>query len=93
MKSWNKPVVMDGHGRLTLPAEIRRELGIEGEAQFVVEMDESGILLRPALTIPREDRWAYTAAHREELARALADVKAGRVRSWDGDLESPRQAG
>jgi bifunctional DNA-binding transcriptional regulator/antitoxin component of YhaV-PrlF toxin-antitoxin module len=79
MKSLKKPVLMDASGRLTMPAEARRELGLEGEVQFVVEIGESEIVLRPAVTIAKEDSWAYRPDHRALLARALADVNEGRV--------------
>jgi len=62
-----------------MPAEARRELGLEGEVQFVVEIGESEIVLRPAVTIAKEDSWAYRPDHRALLARALADVNEGRV--------------
>jgi len=62
-----------------MPAEARRELRLEGEVQFVVEVGEGEIVLRPAMTIPREDAWAHTPEHRDLLARALEDVRNGRI--------------
>lgn len=42
-------------GTLTLPAGIRKALGISGKQQMIVETTESGeILLRPASLIPVE---------------------------------------
>ena len=72
-------MLMDASGRLTMPAEARRELGLEGEVQFVLEVGDNEIVLRPAVTIAREDSWAYRPDHRTLLARALADVHEGRV--------------
>ncbi len=79
MKTLSKPVVMDPSGRLTMPAEARRELRLKGEIQFVVEVREGAIVLRPAVTIAREDAWAHTPEHRSLLARALDDVRNGRI--------------
>jgi bifunctional DNA-binding transcriptional regulator/antitoxin component of YhaV-PrlF toxin-antitoxin module len=79
VKTLSKPVLMDPSGRLTMPAEARRELRLEGEIQFVVEVGEGEIVLRPAVTIAREDAWAHTPEHRELLSRALEDVRRGRV--------------
>lgn len=79
VKTLSKPVVMDPSGRLTLPAEARRELQLEGEIQFVVEVGEGEIVLRPGVTIARKDAWAHTPEHRALLARALDDVRNGRV--------------
>ncbi|HEX9697591.1 MAG TPA: AbrB/MazE/SpoVT family DNA-binding domain-containing protein [Actinomycetota bacterium] len=74
-------VSMSDTGRLTLPAETRRELGLDGEAEFEVEVDRENdaLILRPAVVLRREDAWAYTAKHRRLLARAHADSRAGRV--------------
>ncbi|MGK2964172.1 MAG: AbrB/MazE/SpoVT family DNA-binding domain-containing protein [Tepidiformaceae bacterium] len=76
-------VTMNSAGRITVPAEARRELGLAGEAEFEMEVDAANdaIILRPALVLRRDDAWAYTAEHREALARAHADAREGRVRS------------
>lgn len=74
---------MSKTGRITLPAEIRRALDLDGEAEFLVEESEQGegILLRPVVTMLREDAWAYTAEHRNRLERAIEDSREGRIRS------------
>ncbi len=76
-------VTMSKSGRITLPAEIRRALDLDGEAEFLVEESEQGegILLRPVVTMLREDAWAYTAEHRNRLERAIEDSREGRIRS------------
>ena len=76
-------VVMNAEGRLTLPASIRREIGVTGDSPFEVEVVDGNVLLRPAVVVPREDAWAYTAEHRALVARARADVAAGKVLSLD----------
>lgn len=71
---------MTATGRLTVPASVRRELGLEAEAQLELELTDDGMLLRPAVVLPREDAWAYTTEHRRVLARAHRDSREGRVR-------------
>jgi len=73
---------MNNAGRLTLPAETRRALGIDGAAEFEVEVDEQSdaLILRPAIVLRREDAWAYTPEHRALLAKAHEDSRRGRVR-------------
>jgi AbrB family looped-hinge helix DNA binding protein len=66
-------------GRVTLPADIRRRLGINNGSQLEVKVVDDAINLRRATVIPEEDRWAYTPEALASLRRALADVKAGRV--------------
>lgn len=72
---------MNDTGRLTVPAEARRALGLEGETEFEVEADLShdALILRPVVTLLREDAWAYTPEHRATLRRARADARAGDV--------------
>ena len=70
---------MSESGRLTLPIEVRRRLGLEGESEVEVEVEGEAIVLRPAVVLRREDAWAYTPEHRALLSRAHADSREGRV--------------
>lgn len=74
---------MNAQGRLTVPADARKALGLDGETQFQAEVRDGALLLRPAVLVPREDSWAYTPEHRALLARALEDSAAGRTRKLD----------
>jgi hypothetical protein len=57
-----------------------------GETEFDVEVTERGsVTLRPVVVIPRDDAWAYTAEHLADVARALADIREGRVRQRSDD--------
>jgi len=81
-------VSMNAQGRLTVPAEARRALHVEGETPFEIEVTEHEIILRPALVIPREDAWAYTPEHLAQIEQADADARAGRiVRMTECELE------
>jgi bifunctional DNA-binding transcriptional regulator/antitoxin component of YhaV-PrlF toxin-antitoxin module len=73
-------VSMRADGRLTVPASARRALGLDGEVQFEVEVNQDSLVLRPAVVLPREDAWAYTPEHRRLLERAHQDSREGRVR-------------
>ena len=82
---------MNEGGRLTLPAEVRRLLGLEGPVEFEVEVDEvhDALILRPVVALRREDAWAYTPEHRDLLARAHRDSREGRVRELaESELEA-----
>jgi len=76
-----KIAVMSKSGRLTLPAEARRALGLDSETEFEIEVDsaQDALILRPAVVLRREDAWAYTTEHRALLRRAHADSREGRV--------------
>lgn len=73
-------VSMNSEGRLTVPASMRRELGLEGDAQFEAEVAGGHLVLRPVVVLPLEDAWAYTPEHRRLLERAHRDSREGRVR-------------
>lgn len=83
-----RTVTMSANGRLTLPAEVRQKLGLAGEAEFDVEVtDHDSVTLRPVVVLPRDDAWAYAAEHLAQVAKALADVREGRVHELsDADL-------
>jgi bifunctional DNA-binding transcriptional regulator/antitoxin component of YhaV-PrlF toxin-antitoxin module len=72
-------VVSNARGRLTLPAEIREALHLEGETHWTVEVREGAVILRPAVLVPRQDAWAFTPEARAALQRADADSAAGRT--------------
>jgi bifunctional DNA-binding transcriptional regulator/antitoxin component of YhaV-PrlF toxin-antitoxin module len=78
-------VAMNAQGRLTVPAEARKAMGLLGEAQFQAEVHDEGLLLRPAVLVPREDAWAYTSEHRNLLARAREDAARDRARELSED--------
>ena len=43
---------MNPAGRVTVPAEVRRELGLGEEAFFAVQVQKGAILLRPVAVVP-----------------------------------------
>jgi AbrB family looped-hinge helix DNA binding protein len=73
-------IPMKSDGRITVPATARRQLGIDGETQFDVEVTEGALILRPAVVLRLEDAWAYTPQHRKLLKAAHVDSRTGRVR-------------
>lgn len=76
-------------GRLTLPVEARRQLGIaDSAAQLQLEVSGGKVTLRPVVTGPREDAWAYTPEFRRQLEATFRDVREGRVRQLtESELE------
>jgi bifunctional DNA-binding transcriptional regulator/antitoxin component of YhaV-PrlF toxin-antitoxin module len=45
---------MNPTGRLTLPADARRALGLRGEAFFEVHLEANAIVLKPVAIVPLE---------------------------------------
>lgn len=80
MANGDAPVVaMSREGRVTLPAKVRRSLGLSEGSELLVEQRNGAIVLRPAMRVARDDAWAYTAEHRSRVRDAQADVADGRL--------------
>jgi AbrB family looped-hinge helix DNA binding protein len=78
-------VAVNAQGRITLPADARRELGLGDGSQLEVSVEGEEIRLRPARLVVAEDAWAYTAESLESIKRSLEDIKAGRVYEMSTD--------
>jgi len=75
-----RPVVaMNAQGRVTLPAEVRKQLRLSDGDRLEVSVEDDRITLRPARVVVAEDAWAYTADSLRSIRRALDDVREGRV--------------
>ena len=74
-------VSMNAQGRLTVPAVAREVLRLDGPTEFELEVTAHELILRPALVIPREDAWAYTAEHLSRVELAREDARDGRTRA------------
>jgi AbrB family looped-hinge helix DNA binding protein len=72
-------VAVNAQGRITLPAEARRSLGLTAGAQLDVRIEDNEIRLRPARTVLAEDAWAYIPESLASIKRSLADIAAARV--------------
>jgi hypothetical protein len=45
---------MNPTGRVTLPADVRRSLGLAGEAYFEVHLEANAVVLKPVAIVPLE---------------------------------------
>ena len=72
-------VSMNAQGRLTIPAAAREALKLHGPAELELQVTSDEIVLRPAIIVPREDAWAYTAEHLRRIEEALGDQRSGRT--------------
>lgn len=64
-------LTVTARGVVTLPAKLRRELGIKADDQVIAEATPEGILLRPAVTLPVE---IYSPARIAEFDKAEAEL-------------------
>lgn len=72
-------LTMTDRGVVTLPAKLRRELGLAPNQPLLAEVTGDGVLLRPAATLPIE---IYSAERIEEFDQAEADL--ARVLAQEG---------
>ncbi len=72
-------LTMTDRGVVTLPAKLRRELGLVANQPLLAEVTGDGVLLRPAATLPIE---IYSAERIEEFDQAEADL--ARVLAQEG---------
>ncbi len=72
----NSTLTITSRGVISLPAALRRAVGLKANDQLIAEATPDGILLRPAITVPLEiysdARIGEFAAGEAELAAALA---------------------
>jgi antitoxin PrlF len=65
---------MTSRGVVTVPARLRKALGLKPDDELIAEATADGLLLRPAVTLPVE---VYTPERIREFDAAEADL--GRV--------------
>ena len=66
-------LTITGRGVITLPAKLRKALGLGADDQLIAETTSEGLLLRPAVTLPVE---LYTDERMREFDEAEADLAA-----------------
>jgi AbrB family looped-hinge helix DNA binding protein len=64
-------VTITSRGVVTLPAKLRKVVGIKPDDLLIAEATPEGILLRPAVTLPVE---TYSAKREQEFDQAEAEL-------------------
>jgi AbrB family looped-hinge helix DNA binding protein len=64
-------VTVTSRGLVTLPAKLRKVLGLKADDQLIAEATPEGLLLRPAVTLPVE---VYSDRRIREFDEAEADL-------------------
>lgn len=66
-------ITITRRGVITLPARLRRALGLRADDQLIAEVTADGLLLRPAVTLPVE---IYSTEREREFDEAEAELAA-----------------
>lgn len=64
-------LTLTNRGVVTLPAKLRRALGLRADDQLIAETTPGGLLLRPAVTLPVE---IYSEKRIREFDEAEAEL-------------------
>ncbi len=75
------------HGQITLPAAVRKSLGIEeGDLVEIEVIDEKAVLV-PKRLVDKSQAYFWTKKWQEGEKAANEDIKAGRVKAFDSAEE------
>lgn len=81
------------HGQVTLPAPIRKELGIrEGDIIEITIEDEKAVLL-PKKLVDASQAYFWTKEWQDAEKEASEDIEAGRVKTFDTADELVKELG
>ena len=81
------------HGQITLPAHVRRKLGIEeGDLVEIEVVDEKAVLM-PKRLVDKSQAYFWTKKWQEAEKKADEDIKAGRVKVFNSVEELVKDLG
>jgi AbrB family looped-hinge helix DNA binding protein len=71
------------HGQITLPASVRKELGIEEGDLVEIEVVDERAVLMPKKLVDKSQAYFWTKKWQEGEREADEDIKAGRVKAFN----------
>ncbi len=71
------------HGQITLPASVRKQLGIEEGDLVEIEVTDEKAVLMPKKLVDKSQAYFWTKKWQEGEREADEDVKAGRIKSFN----------
>lgn len=84
-------LTIDSKGRVTIPADLRRELGIDENTPIRVDRTDAGTFeLVPAAIVPRDQLWYHAEEGRARLRVAEEDLRSGRSTRVSGPDDAQR---
>jgi len=70
------------HGQITLPASVRKRLGIEEGDLVEIEVEDERAVLMPKKLVDKSQVYFWTSKWQEGEREAEEDIKAGRVKTF-----------
>ena len=71
------------HGQITLPASVRKQLGIEEGDWIEIEIEDEKAVLIPKKLVDKSQAYFWTKKWQEGEKEADEDIKAGRVKNFN----------
>jgi len=71
------------HGQVTLPASVRKQLGIEEGDLVEIEVEDERAVLMPKKLVDKSQAYFWTKRWQNAEREAGEDIKAGRVKTFD----------
>ena len=75
------------HGQITLPASLRKQLGVEEGDIIEIKVVGDRATLVPKRLVDKSQAYFWTKEWQEGEREAEADIKSGRVRVYDSAKE------
>ena len=88
--------VLRARGQVTLPAQVRMDLGLREGDSFLITVEHGRVVLTPAALIPRDQQRFWTPEWQAGERQVDADIAAGvpgQVFSSDEDFLAALEAG
>jgi AbrB family looped-hinge helix DNA binding protein len=70
------------HGQITIPAGLRKQVGIEEGDLVELQVKEDHIVLMPKKLIDKSQAYFWTKEWQEAERQAQADIEAGRIQEF-----------
>lgn len=74
--------VLKKKGQLTIPKEVRKMLNLKENDELGFSVEDGKIVLRPVITIAKDQMWFWTGKWQEAEREADSDIEHGRVESF-----------
>ena len=70
------------HGQITLPASVRKQLGIEEGDLVEIDVEDEKAVLMPKKLVDKSQAYFWTRRWQEGEREADEDIKTGRVKTF-----------
>ena len=81
-KAKNKKIVVRNRNQITIPKEYTEYVNVgEGEELRYEMTDDGALILRPVITVPKDQAWFWTEKWQSEEREVDEEIKTGQISS------------